>query len=134
MVAESLRNVSGRGQVAHGEQQGDRGDGADRAHSRQNARSPADPASSRDHGGPEQQGKSGVTGHGVILLRGRKGEEHQNEPSPAESQQTRAAGPIQRLKGEFGDRGEVHAPREKPNEVKKPEVEARHRVVIARIA
>ena len=54
--------------------------------------------------------------------------------SPAQRQQARATGAVHRAERQLRDRREIHAPRKQPDQVKQPEIQARHGVVVVRIA
>src|SRR5579864_8320910 len=101
---------------------------------RKNASSPPHPAAAGIHRSAQQQRERRVARHRVILLRGGKCEENQNEGRPAKCQQARFSRAIQWLERKLRDGRKVNAPRKKPREVKKPEIEARNGVVISRVA
>ena len=134
MTAEGRGNVGGCRHVPHGDQDRDSGKASGAGNDAQHTRATANPTSFRRHRGAQQQRHRRITWHGVILLRGREGEKNQDESGPAKRQQTGAAGAINGLEREVCNRWKINTPRKKPDEVKQPEPQARHGIVIAWIA
>src|ERR1700683_1617653 len=134
MVAERVGDVTGGWVVAHDDEDGDTGDGSHRADDGDGAGAEAHGAILEDHGRSDKQRELWGDRHGEVLLRGGEGKEHHHEADPAEGEEADFAGAIEGAIGELKRRGEVDAPREKPDEVEGPEPEARDGVVVARVA
>ena len=124
----------GVGTLSDQNEDGNRSRSSDGSKCRQDCGTTAYPGVLGRHCRAQQQRQRRVTGHGVILLRSGEGEEHQNETNPAERQESRASGAINRLERQLGDRREIDAPRKEPRQMEEPEPQPRDRVVVARVA
>jgi hypothetical protein len=100
----------------------------------QHARAAPHPIAARRHGRAEQQGQCRVARHRIILLRGGEGEENQQKAGPAQGQQARPAGAVQRFERQPRDGRKVDAPGKQPEQMEEPEVQSRDRIVVARRA
>ena len=94
-----------------------------------------DPASARSQRRTDQQRQRRIDRHGVILLRGREGEEHHHHGDPADCHQARSSGrDCTACTTTVGVASKIHRPGKEPHQVQRPEQQARHGVVVARIA
>src|SRR5207302_7695581 len=90
-----------------------------------------DPITAFGHCGPQQQGHRRIARHRIIFLRRGKREKHQDESDPANRQQTRVAGAVDRFERKFGDGGKVDAPWKEQQKVEQPEPNPGDGIVIA---
>jgi len=156
--AEGLGDVTGGGNFADVDEDGESGDSGKRSDEGDGEGAAVNPEANLricgGHGGAEEESEGGVAGHGVVLLRGGEGEESENEGGPGKGEEAGASGAVglvgvfvcgsvtrrdsgvreRRFERKFGDGGEVEAPGEKPDEMEKPEKRARDGVVVARVA
>src|SRR5208282_1090337 len=98
------------------------------------ARASPDAWAVEGHRRPQQESQGRIARHGVILLRGGKREENQNKAGPAERQEPRPPRPVHRPERKLRDGRKIDAPGKQPRQVQQPEIQARDRIVIARIA
>src|SRR5271165_1017661 len=134
MVAQGRRYVSRCRLVSHQKDQRKTSNGCRGGDNRQGASAPADQIAAARDGRAQQEREGRVDWHRIVFLRGGKGEEDEHESGPAEGQQAGAAGAVDGLEREPGNRGKIGAPWKQPYQMKRPKVKAGNGVVVARIA
>src|SRR5579859_1193186 len=134
MLLQGTRDVAGSRRAAHRQENRSDSQRREYCHNSHHARADAHPAALRGHGRTEQKGKRGIYRHRIVFLSRRKSEKDKKESNPTERQETGASGAVDRFETETEHRRQERRPGKQPQKMQQPEGQARHGVVVARIA